>query len=568
MSQSLSSVLDRLTYTGPNLLSGGTFTTIKRQILEFAALNISFHSDQTFTIEVFFSDDGENFDIRVPFTYNPATSDGAFSTPCLGAWTVITITNTGGSTTSSIRMYTYGSINNTVTTAVFQTNGSTPHVIVDSGTISSFQLQQNSLLVDENELSIRSSLNFNKFANVAFGSILTNDPTPSVAGLLKYQLIGLPDNAIYDITDGTLSLYQPLYFLGSMTRFYSQEYQQYMNGMICFAQFTCLFRNKTDSAIYACINNVGLGTFDFSTPSSTWLSGASVSTDAPVLHAGVYNPFCVKVYTLTGPTIIYQNAFNVDTLDGTGNSSNPSGILLNYKQLNTFRIVFDNSKYETIIFQIYNPSTQNFSTFHIVVNTGTKSLQKPYGGTFICDTTTSDFQAPAASNGLSVTNFASYSNFDKSLYHLVDHFTLENPIISIVPDPPITGYTNMLSLYQQPTFNSYSSALVMRLDSIIVNNTATTPLKLYIYKNNTYSPALTYTTLDVVRSPIQYCNTSIPVPTLGTFEKIYYIASSGVIKIDVEDVFINPNEELLIRCRLYSGIGNDVQLGINMSQIG
>lgn len=128
---SSSDVIAQLSYTVP-LLSGGIFTTEKVIAGQFSSLNLSFASDVSTSVLTQFSNDGTNWDINIVKNFDGGKPDFE-NLVILGKWMRLIITNTGGVNQSFLRVYTYGSVQNTNLNAIISKIGNkSPEVSIDN----------------------------------------------------------------------------------------------------------------------------------------------------------------------------------------------------------------------------------------------------------------------------------------------------------------------------------------------------------------------------------------------------------------------------------------------------
>lgn len=72
---------------------------------------------------------------------------------------------------------------------------------------------------------------------------------------------------------------------------------------------------------------------------------------------------------------VYQSDFNHDVLDGTNNSNNPSGMTLNYNNLNVYQIDYQYLGAGRITFYIENDNTGNFVPMHCIYWSNNYNIQ-------------------------------------------------------------------------------------------------------------------------------------------------------------------------------------------------
>lgn len=566
MSQPLSAVIDYLS-TSANLASLASWTSQKVQTLEYSSLSISFNSDVNHSIYFLFSDDGINFDVSSPFTFTPLqsyTGGENYVSPCLAQWVKIQLVNTSASSSTYTRLYTYGSINNLAAKAIIQ--GSV-NVNGANLSITSPTTPLGFLATENYNVVSGSAINCSTMPNGGITSFDFLPPNP----LLGDQLIAqatLDSTARYGINNGLLSLYNLAgASLGSIARFYNRNFAPYVNGRNYIIQFTSLFRYPYTDGSHPCNTQAGFGICDKITPTAGWLSGFAIGTYIPVLFSGVYIPYCIKIYGSLSETFIYQPNFNMDTLDGSRSTQNPSGMNLQWNYLNTFRIILNCSCVDNVLFQVLDQRYGTFITFHrLTYNPTAIAQQLSYGGSFIMDV---EWIADIISypiNGLAITNSVIFSSDESPSAELGLLMPLTVSNISSVT----TSVSAEISLYNNFSFSSKQNPSVIKITELIFVNNAGSGyfLSVVVYKNNTYSSPLTYTDVDAVRSGIQY-NLSGTIPSAYGYKlKTYMVSNYSTLSIHPDDLFISPNEELLLVWNLSSGASaTNCGMVVNMIQI-
>jgi hypothetical protein len=567
MSQSLSAVLEYLTYTGPAIVSGGSYTTVKRQILEYASLNISFISDQTFNITVLFSDNGDNFDITNSYTYDPLSSNGSYPTPCLGAWVKIRIENTGASTTSTLRMYVYGSITNSVTTAVFQLGPGTPHVIVDSGDINIANTPH--VIVDNilNPTAISGDLSAAKLQSIPFLQLnmmyifsqaltdFTVDPTNGIKPNFTWEATSTTIPS-YRTNDGALSLAgfttTSSADIGARARFRSISYVPAFSNKTLVATMTCKFYDPGSSiADLFAYTQAGFGLLNDSS-TLNWYSGVSLGMGPPqIIFGSTYTKFNIILWVRSIPIIINQKDFNVDDLTGSG----PSGMILVPSNYNTYKILYTNNGNTLMKFLVFNPSTGNFINFHniFVANTSSSSYLSN-GAQFIMENV-NEYGGP----------YPAFNDASVSVTHAsIDLLTGENiysqtyPISFYTSKSTGTSETFIAIVRNTETFQSVRTIIPVNLDEITV---AVGPIGdiypdgtniITIYKNCTYTGSPTYTTLNAYYSTLEYYTGGVFASVIDTGPAIatYLCTDINAFIKKVEGIVLSPGENILITGRM------------------
>jgi len=563
MSQSLSAVLDYLNFSSV-LAAGATWDSIKVQILEYASLSLSFNSDQTHAIYFLFSNDGTNFDLSVNETFTPSLTYAGgqnYTTPCLGAWVKIRIVNSSSSTSTFTRLQVYGSINNIVSKSIIE-----GPINIDVGNVNILSpiSPQGELITTSFEIIPGSPLNFGLCQNVSRSTFTANPPNQYVAGLVKY--VALDDTVSnYRIFDGCLYLdlfSSPL--ASNFSRFYSPISQPYIAGITYVVQFTAEFRYfPYNDGFYASFNQVGFGSVDPTNLTGVWDNGVSISTGVPLLIDGVYTYMPYLNFYGLFPSKVYQNSFNVDVLDGTSSVSNPSGYELVTKNPITYRFVISHIT-RTIICQLYDIIAHKFITFHIFEDKFDDYGTYPTGGRFIMDCTNNTPGVNINENYFGVHNFSVFSNYfpifkNPSLSLSLTH---QASISAVLP-------VGVWSLYQNLNFNTRITSSAIKVKSISTACLLTSFLTIYVRKNNTYSPALTYTDVDTIVTPLQYATSPATPSAYGKTVYTFIVNQTSTGYIEFDDLYIYAGEEMIIQAAYASGAPTTLTpFTINMSQVG
>ena len=100
---------------------------------------------------------------------------------------------------------------------------------------------------------------------------------------------------------------------------------------------------------------------------------APVGTVALAASTAIGVGAVVTAATAPTNTFIAQSAWNGDTLDGTGNSGNPSGMLLDPTKGNTYRIAFQYLGFGAAFFFVEDQTTGRFLLVHTIRNTNTRT---------------------------------------------------------------------------------------------------------------------------------------------------------------------------------------------------
>jgi hypothetical protein len=294
----ISNVVELLSTTA-NIGAGATFETNRVLIQEYSSITLSVFADQALTILVQFSNDSTNWDISV--TKNFLASIGAYeSLVILGKWCRLQVTNDGGSATTSLRVFTYASVENTSLNALIQKVGNkSPEISVDNFPLGAF-----------GDLACARQTARSSYVFVAGNSSIPKDnDIQTFYPDLQAGDVGASATPAIDFTDRCINLRlngdlnNPCFIQGGVV--------PYEAGVGCTFRFTMKFA-LSDSDLGSTLL-VGAGYISGAVRSDFfgfgWVSDGTPNT---------YNNFGIS-YTIAGSTTtVLRTSWNGDRADGTG----------------------------------------------------------------------------------------------------------------------------------------------------------------------------------------------------------------------------------------------------------
>ena len=387
--------------TNTPLNAASVWTSEKVIAGQYSSLVISIKASQNCSLEVQFSGDGLNWDIID--TYPVIANTPVYETIIiLQKWIRLVLSNLGANMTY-LRVYTYGSVQNTNTNAV---------LISDIGgklgdiNIANFPTDTNGDLSAVGLIPVRDmQFNFGCQPNQAETTVNPDKP------VFLYEIDAYS-------TDDTLATYM----------FMQNKFQMLGNAATSGYFFTvqskaaCPYRPGQGTIIrIGCIlphtNNsysdyyIGLGTKNSAT--ATINSGVFIGFDS---STGLFTVYLYDGYDTPNPIKANTSNFNIDKLDGTGNS----GFILNEKVLNKFEIEIEQG-ISAVIFKVYNPATYQYMPFHIMYLANTTTMLKPeyYGGNMIMQLTKqTNVVQTGGSFGPVLANFSVFHQATKIYYSI------------------------------------------------------------------------------------------------------------------------------------------------------
>lgn len=231
----------------------------------------------------------------------------------------------------------------------------------------------------------------------------------------------------------------------------------------------------------------------------------------------------------------YQNAWNIDKLDGTGKS----GIVLDPTKGNVFQIKHQYLGYGTTTYSIVDPSTSRFIPFHIVKYPNANvspNLSMPIMkmGYFTYN--------ESGSTGTSIYG-ASMSGFTHG-----EALAFRNPEGFSASQTGIgTSYTSIFSIRVRPEFNGVVNLAEMLPMTAFVAAEGTKPSEIQVIVNGTFTGTPNWQYINQTGSIAEYNNVSRTYTEgTGRIVAAMPIAKSGSTSVDLAKLRIRLNREDVI----------------------
>jgi hypothetical protein len=233
-----------------------------------------------------------------------------------------------------------------------------------------------------------------------------------------------------------------------------------------------------------------------------------------------------------------QSSFNIDKLDGTGDS----GITLDPTKVNIYMIQVPYLGAADISFYIRNATSNNMLKFHRIPITNTLtglSLKNPSLPIYIKATNTTN-------NTSIVVKAGCWAGFLSGPFSLKS--ALERSIFNT--KSAITTETNVLTIRNNSTFNSETNLTEVfpKSISIAVDGTKNTIIR--VYHNATIGGTPSYTAIENNVSCVSY-DTAGTTVTGGHIETIQLLAKTDSILIDLSlgHTDLQPGDTLTVACQ-------------------
>jgi len=180
-------------------------------------------------------------------------------------------------------------------------------------------------------------------------------------------------------------------------------------------------------------------------------------------------------------TFIPQSSWNVDTMDGTGNAGNPSGILLNPQTGNVFQIGIQYLGYGTLSFQIEKALTGNNADFinvHVINNPNTLTNTTFSNPSF--PFTAAVYSAGSTTDLIVKTgSFAGFIEGQKVLHG--NRLTYFNQLTTV----GATNFQALFTILNKKVYTGKSNQAVINLLSVTGAIKHTSPVIYYLIKGGT-----------------------------------------------------------------------------------
>ncbi len=257
-------------------------------------------------------------------------------------------------------------------------------------------------------------------------------------------------------------------------------------------------------------------------------------------------------------TITPQANFNIDVLDGTGSTSNPSGMTLDPNKLNVWDIGIQYLGAGNLFFAIEDPTTGQFQPFHMVQNAGALTVPTFKDPTFhmnMIAKTNAGFSGAAQT--IKTSSLAGFINGKEA------NFGIREEAVKTVSTNGTTEVVNCV-LHNEEVFNSSRNKVEVFLNYLTLINDATKPVRVDIYRNPTH--------IDSGVTLTSVAGTSVMIGGAGTGTRQgggllltvgVDAASSKDLDISGLDIKVRPTETIaFVQTKLSGGADGNVTIGV------
>jgi hypothetical protein len=254
-------------------------------------------------------------------------------------------------------------------------------------------------------------------------------------------------------------------------------------------------------------------------------------------------------------TWIAQADFNADKLDGTGSS----GITIDPTKINIFQLSIGYLGVRGCVFQVLNPTTKTWTTFHeySLINAIADQAQS------INPTMTFGIQATNTANTTNiVVKNASVGVFIIGLRERIGSTYGVNNNKSVA-----TTDTNIVTIRNNTTINGVTNQSQIRIRSLSVATAAGVPVVFKLIKNTTLGGVPSYTNIDATNSCAAFDIAGTTV-TGGNVQFNTTLGANGNVFVDLTefDIFLAPSETLTCTAATISGGAANHVVAINWNE--
>ena len=238
-------------------------------------------------------------------------------------------------------------------------------------------------------------------------------------------------------------------------------------------------------------------------------------------------------------TFIAQSAWNGDTLDGTGNASNPSGMLLDPTKGNAYRIAYQYLGFGNAFFYVESSTTGQFLLVNTIRNTNARTsvvLRQPSASVRwvsqnVGNTTSVVLQGASGATFLQGDDFPTNPRFSASNAVSVSSNTL----------------TPLLSLMVMRSFRSRASRVQITLTILSVAGDGSRPTVFTLYRDATLAGSPNFVPVNVNTSSV-----AVDIASTGVSGGTQVFATnvgpngSGNVSLEETGVLLVPGEIVTI----------------------
>lgn len=529
--------VELLTYTS-NIGALVSVFTPKVILSQYISLSIIGACDQNLSIVIQFSGDGTHYDYSITRSL-PIGANDVISTPVYGKWMRMEIVNTGVVATTSLRLFVYGTPNNSSISAVISRIGNLdPEVSVyNSLPTTVFNELQTA------EVTPKVQYIFNRGVD---GTIITPLPTWST----PYKSIRMYDSSNDPLYPTSVKFYRGSMQFGRLAPFVLNSYQScngdlysYRAGQGFLARFTACFTqyNKAVGGPKCRTQVCGVGNLDSLNSVQDAIGfGFDSSTN---WNSGGYNG-CMSIIWYQGGvrTTVPRSSWNVDRCDG-------SYVLpaMDFSKFQIYQIRYSYLGWGSLEWYIYSPSTGRFQLVHVInnVNTYGPSLQTnfvdPQMGLVLFQKVEAGCTPLSDEEDISISSFMMAVEGKDEIIQLPIAYESSKSILANT-ETPILAIRVLGSSWYTP-LNHVS----IDISGVGLSCDGTKNTTFRLYYGGTISGG-SYSTPFITNQPIEV-NTTFTYSNVGALPlQVYPLAKSSQIHIDLtqNSIHLNPKEYVVL----------------------
>lgn len=520
------------------LTAGSTFTGTAEQN-NFPDVYISCITDQAGTLFFDFSNDGTNWNVFPPagFTLTAGVHE-AHKALKAGRYFRARVVNTSGSNQTYLRLYTYfGDFDQLTSPLNFAPNNDTDAITTKSVIAGQTDGGDFVFVGTDPEGSLKIHVTDH---TSPFGELITANLTPIIQADFVY---GINANLFSSTLTGSgtatstgqMGIASTTANASSSALIQTARRAKYRAGEGLLARFTAQFTaGVANSTQTAGMRNAAI---------DGWFIG----------YNGTSFGICYRRDSVD--TWVARADFNADKLDGTGSS----GITIDPTKINIFQLSIGYLGVRGCVFQILNPDTKSWITFHeySFINTTADQTQS------INPTMTFGIQATNTTNATNiVVKNASVGVFIIGARERIGSTYGLNNFKSIA-----TTDTNIITIRNNTTMNSVTNQAQIRIRSLSVSTVAAVPVVFKLIKNTTLGGVPAYTDVDATNSCAARDIAGTTV-TGGNTQFNTTVGANGNAFIDLTefDIFLAPSETLTCTAASISGAAANHVVAINWNE--
>lgn len=281
------------------------------------------------------------------------------------------------------------------------------------------------------------------------------------------------------------------------------------------------------------------------------ISGAGTAGSFATLKAGAAND------QATG--FVAQTAWNVDTMDGDDDSSNPSGVLLDPTKLNVYEIVYPYLGAGTIRFRVMSPSSGRFVTVHRIAYPNTAVIPSQRNPALRLGWIAASL---GSTTNLSVIG-ASAAGFTEGT-----HTDVRDPFAADTTFTATTTEHVVLAMRSRGEFQSVVNLReVFPLNISCATETSNRVVRVRVYLNPTMTGTVNWSYVDQANSVVEKATPSSITPSGGRLIATVVVASgSGImLHLDELDLRMEPGDTLVVSAAAVSSTAS-CSMSINWTE--